>query len=157
MQLRPKWIPLSLPKPGFACGLKYPARSKIYQRMREWPSIRSPFIDLFVHPQLAVPFFIFESVPNYGKTHVAEYNHQCHGTSARKIMFSESSRDSACFRLGSVWSGHPHIRLYVEALLVQSSAMTQRPRTENPFYCPIYVSDSLQRCHTKPNFLCLYL
>lgn len=65
---------LNRPNPPFACGMKYEAGNHIYRELHEWKFHSSPSVDLFVHPKLAVPFFIFESQPDEGTRYMAENN-----------------------------------------------------------------------------------
>lgn len=58
-QLLKDRVRLVKPKPDFALGLQLDLTT--FKRLLDWPDISVPSVDPFVHPKLAVPFFIFES------------------------------------------------------------------------------------------------
>lgn len=93
MQLVPSRAELVQPKPDFAFGLQYKARTSIYNKLCQWKDQSIPSVDAFVIPSLAMPFFVFESESNNGSMRTAENLLANSMTKAHDILCSLGLQD----------------------------------------------------------------
>lgn len=98
-------------KPSFAIGLKYEEDSDMFRRMWDLKLNCVPSIDVFAHPDLAVPFLIVESQPAKGNKWMSENKLASATVQAHEILCSLGVDDSVHIS-GMVYCdsfAHPYI------------------------------------------------